>query len=116
MSIWAQNPLYNKLLKIKKLNMKRDGSRISTHEHEDILSWAEAREARPVEVRNFDGEKINDRVRFRFPGEEYPDEADLEWDQFFDIFDREQLEFHFEDIADEAMENRNVYQFRPRSY
>ncbi len=96
--------------------MKRDGSHVSTYEHEDILSWAEAREARPVEVRNFNAERIQDRVRFRFPGEEYPDEEDLEWDQFFDIFDREQLEFHFEDIADEAMENRNLYQFKPREY
>jgi hypothetical protein len=95
--------------------MRRDGSHVSTHEHEDILSWAEAREARPVEVRNFNAETVKDRVRFRFPGEEYPDESNLEWGQFFDIFDREQLAFHFEDIADEALENRNTYQFRLRS-
>lgn len=94
--------------------MIEDGSHVSTYEHEDIKSWAEARKARPVRVRNFDGEPVHKQVQFRFPDEIYPGEEDLKWDEFFDIFDREQLEFHIEDIADEAMDQRNTYQFRPR--
>ena len=95
--------------------MIRDGSRVSTHAHEDIKSWAEAREARPVRVQNYEAEQPHQQVQFRFPTDQYAGEEGLEWDEFFDIFDREQLEFHFEDIADEAMENRNIYQFQPRS-
>ena len=95
--------------------MIRDGSSVSTHAHEGIKSWAEARNARPVRVRNFEAEQPHQQVQFRFPEEQYAGEEDLEWEEFFDIFDRSQLEFHFEDIADDAMEQRNTYQFRPRS-
>lgn len=94
--------------------MIKDGSHVSTYAHEDIKSWAEAREARPVRVDNYKAQPVHKQVLFRFPEERYTGEEDLEWDEFFDIFDREQLEFHFEDIADDAMEQRNTYQFRPR--
>lgn len=67
-------------MKIKKLNMKRDGSCILIYEYEDILLWVEVWEVWLVEVCNFDGEKINDWVWFCFLGEEYFDEFDLEWD------------------------------------
>ncbi|MCB0566006.1 MAG: hypothetical protein KDD01_16670 [Phaeodactylibacter sp.] len=96
--------------------MIRDKSRIATVDHKDIQSWAEARSARPVRVKKFESERIQDRVRFRFPEDEYPGEKDLSWDEFFDIFDRSRLEFVFEDIADEAVENGNIYQFQPRKY
>lgn len=94
--------------------MLKDKSHIATINHEDIKSWAEVRRARPVQLRRFDEETYMDRLKFRFPGEEYPDEEDLEWDEFFEIFDTYRLEFVFEDIADEAVENGNLYQFSPR--
>ena len=96
--------------------MLQDKSHVKTIDHEDIKTWADTRQARPVRLRRFDNETITERVRFRFPKDEYPDEEDLTWEEFFDIFDRSRLEFVFEDIADEAMENRNLYQFRPRNY
>ncbi len=96
--------------------MIRDKSTVRTFKHEDIKSWAEAREARPVQVRNFEGERVTDRVRFRFPSESFPDEEDLSWNEFFEIFDESKLEFVFEDIADDAVEQGNVYQFEPRKY
>ena len=94
--------------------MLRDKSHVSTIDHEEIKSWAEAREAKPTQVRRFDSENLQDRLRFRFPGEQFPDEEELEWEEFFDIFDTSQLEFFYEDIADEAVEEGNLYQFRPR--
>ena len=94
--------------------MLEDKSHVSTFDHEDIKSWAEARDARPTRLRRFESENIHDRLRFRFPDEHFPDEEDLDWEEFFDIFDTSQLEFVFEDIADEAIENGNQYQFRPR--
>lgn len=96
--------------------MLKDDSRIKTIDHEDIKTWAETRQARPVRLRRFDDESITERVRFRFPEDEYPGEEDLTWEEFFDIFDRSRLEFVFEDVADEAVENRNIYQFNPRKY
>lgn len=96
--------------------MLQDKSHVKTIDHEDIKTWADTRQARPVRLRRFDDETISERVRFRFPEDEYPDEEDLTWEEFFDIFDRSRLEFVFEDIADEAVENRNLYQFRPRNY
>ncbi len=96
--------------------MIRDGNRIATVDHKDIQTWAEARNARPVRLKRFEGEQITDRVRFRFPEDEFPDEEDLSWEEFFDIFDRDRLEFVFEDIADEAVEEGNLYQFRPRKF
>ncbi len=94
--------------------MLNDKSRIATVDHKEIQSWAEASERRPVEVLDFEGEHLHDRLRFRFPAERYPGEEDLSWETFFDIFDRERLEFVYEDIADEAVEAGNTYQFRPR--
>ncbi|MCB0578597.1 MAG: hypothetical protein KDD10_04730 [Phaeodactylibacter sp.] len=96
--------------------MIRDNNRIATVDHEDIQSWAEARRAQPVRLRRFEGERVESRIKFRFPEEEYAGEEDLSWDEFFDIFDRERLEFVFEDIADEAVESGNLYQFQPRKY
>ncbi|MCB0587586.1 MAG: hypothetical protein KDD06_19995 [Phaeodactylibacter sp.] len=96
--------------------MINDNSRIATVDHEAIQSWAEAREARPARLSRFEDEQVPGRIKFRFPGDDYPDEEGLSWDEFFDIFDRERLEFVFEDIADEAVENGNLYQFRPREY
>ncbi|MCO6479953.1 MAG: hypothetical protein J5I94_25170 [Phaeodactylibacter sp.] len=96
--------------------MIRDGNRIATVDHKDIQTWAEARNARPVRLKRFESEQITGRVRFRFPEDEFPDEEDLSWEEFFDIFDRERLEFVFEDIADEAVEEGNLYQFRPREF
>lgn len=94
--------------------MLTDKSHVKTIDHEDIKSWAEARQARPVQLRRFGQETYMDRLKFRFPGEEYPDEEDLSWEEFFDIFDSYRLEFVFEDLADEAVEEGNLYQFTPR--
>ncbi|MEM9888045.1 MAG: hypothetical protein AAF849_19270 [Bacteroidota bacterium] len=94
--------------------MIQDNRRISTVNHKDIQTWASSTKMRPVQLRRFKDETIIDRLKFRFPEERYPDEEDLAWDTFFDIFDQEQLEFVMEDIADEAVEHTNVYEFRPR--
>jgi hypothetical protein len=96
------------------LKDKNSLSSIATISHEDIKTWAEARKARPTRMRRFEEEPLEKRLRFRFPDEEYPDEEDLSWQEFFDIFDRDRLEFYFEDVADEAVEQGNVYQFKPR--
>jgi len=96
--------------------MLRDKSKIATVDHDEIKSWAEAREARPTQIRKFEGEQITDRIRMRFPDDRFPEEEDLKWEEFFDIFDTNQLEFVFEDIADDAIEEGNLYQFQPRSY
>ncbi len=89
-------------------------STIATASHDEIKTWAEARQARPTRLRQFEGEIPAEHIRFRFPGETFPDEEDLSWGEFFDLFDRNQLEFHYEDIADEAVEEGNLYQFKPR--
>lgn len=96
------------------INDKSKVGTIATSSHDDIKSWATAFKARPTQIKRFDSENILDRIKFRFPEDEYPDEEDLEWDTFFEIFDRERLEFVMEDIADDAVECTNVYEFRPR--
>lgn len=94
--------------------MIKDNRRISTSSHEDIQTWATSKRLRPTQLKRFDKENILDRLRFRFPDEQHPDEEDLTWETFFDIFDQEKLDFVMEDIADEAVENVNRYEFRPR--
>jgi hypothetical protein len=100
----------------KKKIMLKDKSRIATVDHKLIKSWAEARNARPTQLKRFENEQITDRIRMRFPDDRFPDESDLEWEEFFDIFDTNELEFVFEDIADQAVEQGNLYQFQPRKY
>lgn len=94
--------------------MIKDTTRVSTINHEDVKTWADTYDARPTQIKRFADETILDRIKMRFPEERYPNEEDLSWDTFFDIFDREQLEFVMEDIADEAVENPNRYQFQVR--
>ena len=96
------------------LEDKSHVSTVITAEHDDIKDWAEVRKARPVRQLRFEDETVSETVRFRFPEDKFPNEEDLTWEEFFEIFDRNRMEFVFEDIADEASENKNVYQFRPR--
>ncbi|MEM9990571.1 MAG: hypothetical protein AAF738_02340 [Bacteroidota bacterium] len=94
--------------------MINNGMRVSTINHEDVKTWASTHNMRPTRIKRFKDESILDRIKMRFPEERYPTEEDLSWDTFFEIFDQEQLEFVMEDIADEAVENPNRYQFQPR--
>ena len=69
-----------------------------TDDHETIRKWAEERDARPSRVKSTGSTEDAGILRMDFPG--YSDGDDLEeisWDEFFDKFDEENLEFLYQE-------------------
>jgi hypothetical protein len=69
-----------------------------TRDHETIRSWVEARNGHPATVSSTKGDDDAGLLRIDFPDEE-PD-GDLEeisWDEFFEKFDEEDIEFLYQD-------------------
>jgi hypothetical protein len=64
----------------------------TTTNHEEIRRWAEEHGGRPARVRD------TDILRIDFPGGTGDDELEeISWDQWFEIFDRSNLAFLFQE-------------------
>jgi len=74
----------------------------STTDHDTIRKWAEARQGKPATVRaTIDEDEAAGILRIDFPGgtgEETLEE--ISWDDFFQKFDEEELEFLYQDKVD----------------
>lgn len=81
-----------------------------TTNHEAIKAWVEAREGRPSIVRASKSEDSG-ILRIDFPG--YSGDNSLEpisWDKFFQIFDKEGLQFLYQDTTEDGeMSNFNKF-------
>jgi len=74
----------------------------STTDHDTIRQWAEARDGKPATVvgTEEDGEAAG-LLRIDFPGGAGADELqEISWDDFFEKFDEENLEFLYQEKVD----------------
>jgi hypothetical protein len=78
----------------------------TTTDHGFIRAWAEAREGRPGVLAGGGGRLL----RFDF-GTPEADLAEIAWDEFFDIFEREQLALEYRDTPGHL---GRMYQFVAR--
>ncbi|WP_374164729.1 hypothetical protein [Arcticibacter sp. MXS-1] len=70
-----------------------------THDHEKIKQWAEERGGVPAKVKNTGKDDDEGVLRIHFP--EHSDNDDrfeeIEWDDFFDNFEKNKLDFLYQD-------------------
>lgn len=69
-----------------------------TDAHETIRKWAEERDARPSRVKSTGSTEDAGILRMDFPGYSGGDDLEeISWDEFFDKFDEENLEFLYQE-------------------
>jgi len=78
----------------------------TTTDHEEIRKWVEARDGKPAKVK---GTESNDSamIRIDFPG--YGGEgklAPIGWEEWFKIFDENNLAFLYQDKTSDGKESR----------
>ena len=75
----------------------------TTHDHEEIRKWAEARGGKPTHVKGTGGSHDPGILRIDFPG--YSGEGKLEpisWDEFFEKFDAQELALVYQEKTAEG--------------
>jgi predicted HTH domain antitoxin len=76
---------------------ERAGRSLVTTDHEVIRRWAEARKAVPATVQGTGPGDTLGVLRFDFPGYGGQTLRHVEWDEWFDTFDRRRLNFIYQD-------------------
>lgn len=88
----------------------------TTHNHDDIRKWAEARGGKPTHVKGTGGKDDPGILRIDFPG--YSGEGKLEpisWEEFFEKFDEQNLALVYQEkTADGKQSNFNKLVSRER--
>ncbi|MGI6852725.1 hypothetical protein [Mesorhizobium sp. 1B3] len=74
----------------------------TTTDHDEIRKWTEARQGRPAKVRTSGSGGIL-RIDFGEPEEELDA---IEWEEFFDIFEKNNLAFLRQDKTDDGKTSR----------
>jgi hypothetical protein len=70
---------------------------VTTTDHDEIRSWVEEHDGRPVTVRGTEGDDTAGVLRIDFPGGAGDDRLEeIGWDEWFDKFDREELAFLYQ--------------------
>ena len=75
----------------------------TTTDHDEIRRWAEERGGRPSVVRT--GQGPGGILRFDF-GEQEESLEEISWDEFFEIFDENNLAFLYQDRTADGGESR----------
>lgn len=74
----------------------------TTTNHDKIKSWAEARDGHPARVKG-SGEGGILRIDFGKPEDSL---EEISWEQFFEIFDENKLEFLYQDKTEDGKTSR----------
>lgn len=74
-----------------------EGQTLRTRDHEKIKSWAEARGATPSTVPGTEHGDHLGVLRLDFPGYGGQDLSEVSWEEWFDTFDRRNLEFIYQE-------------------
>lgn len=85
--------------------MKSASSKTTTN-HEEIRKWVEDRKGKPAKVKRTE-ENGSALLRIDFPG--YSGEgklAAIEWDEWFKIFDENELAFLYQDETEDGKQSR----------
>lgn len=88
-----------------------------TTDHDEIRKWTEARGGKPAVVKPTHNKGGGGILRLEFPNAPNPHDDNLEaiaWDEFFQIFDPEKLEFLFQEKTADGKESR-FFKFVDRS-
>lgn len=67
----------------------------STTDHDTIKKWAESRNGKPAVITR-EGEET-EIIRIDFPGYAEENLQEIEWDEWFDIFDTNELAFIYQE-------------------
>lgn len=85
----------------------RGGSAQVTTDHEAIRAWVEQRGGHPAVVKRTRGRGGPGVLRVDYPGYSGEDTLEaIEWDDFFDQFDRQRLAFLHQDTTSEGQQSR----------
>lgn len=77
-----------------------------TTDHDTIKKWVEARQGRPAMVEATDQGKDGGVLRIKFQDHTKETLEEISWDQFFRIFDENNLQFLYQENTREGNEIR----------
>ena len=77
-----------------------------TTDHDTIKRWAEQRGGRPATVTATKGRKSPGILRLDFEPEEEEGLSLISWDEFFEKFDQEKLDFLFQEKTEDGKVSR----------
>ncbi|MFV8838918.1 hypothetical protein [Salinimicrobium soli] len=79
----------------------------TTKDHKKIREWVEARDGKPAVVESTsNSEKGGGLLRINFPGYAEDNLKNISWDEFFDIFDSNDLQFLYQEETSDGGESR----------
>ena len=78
--------------------MSKDTSKVTT-DHEEIRRWAEERGGVPARIKGTGDSEDEGVLRIHFPGNSEDDDRfeQIEWEDFFEKFDENKLDFLYQD-------------------
>lgn len=77
-----------------------------TTDHDTIKKWVEARDGKPALVEATDSGKDGGILRVKFRDHSKETLEEISWDRFFDIFDKNKLQFLYQENTKEGGESR----------
>ena len=77
----------------------------TTTDHKKIQKWAEERDGKPVIVEGTD-KNGGGLLRINFPGYAEDNLKEISWEEFFKIFDENNLEFIYQEDTKDGGESR----------
>ena len=79
----------------------------TTKDHKKIKEWAEARDGKPAVVKSTSNNgKGGGLLRINFPGYAEDNLKDISWDEFFEIFDNNDLQFLYQEKTKDGGKSR----------
>lgn len=79
----------------------------TTTDHKKIQKWAEERDGKPAVVKGTaDNGKGGGLLRINFPGGAEDSLENISWEEFFEIFDNNDLEFLYQEETKDGGESR----------
>lgn len=87
--------------------MATQGESKTTRDHSTIQKWVEERDGKPALVKGTGGNgKGGGLLRINFPGYAEENLENIDWDQFFKIFDENNLQFLYQEKTKDGKESR----------
>lgn len=75
---------------------KTKESKVTT-DHETIRKWVQEREGKPAHVKSTGNKNDAGLLRIDFPGSTDKDLEEIDWDEFFEKFDKNNLAFLYQE-------------------
>ena len=82
-----------------------DNTSKTTVNHDEIRKWAEEREGKPSIVKST-GKNGGGLLRINFPGYAEDNLEEISWDEFFEIFDENDLDFLYQENTKDGSTSR----------